>query len=135
MQDTGPLQHSSHQPLWTQSTWLTAEPEFLTFKEPKNRLQGISSASLCGLAGQYDNPIPTRFLAPVDCLKIPALIPKGLMKITRTSRLSMVSWRNAGLKRWPQISYCPTPSPQHPIFTHFVSISIVQRAYNEEGLK
>ncbi len=25
------------------------------------------------LAGRYDNPIPTRFLAPVDCLKIPAL--------------------------------------------------------------
>jgi hypothetical protein len=24
------------------------------------------------MAGQYDNPIPTRFLAPIDCLKIPA---------------------------------------------------------------
>jgi hypothetical protein len=24
------------------------------------------------LAGLYDNPIPTRFLAPIDCLKIPA---------------------------------------------------------------
>ncbi len=23
--------------------------------------------------GQYDNSIPTRFLAPIDCLKIPAL--------------------------------------------------------------
>jgi hypothetical protein len=22
---------------------------------------------------QYDNPIPTRFLTPIDCLKIPAL--------------------------------------------------------------
>jgi hypothetical protein len=22
--------------------------------------------------GQYDNPIPTQFLAPIDCLKIPA---------------------------------------------------------------
>jgi hypothetical protein len=22
---------------------------------------------------RYDNPIPTRFLAPIDCLKIPAL--------------------------------------------------------------
>ncbi len=33
------------------------------------------------LAGQYDNPIPTRFLAPIDCLKIPALlavIPDGV---------------------------------------------------------
>jgi hypothetical protein len=33
----------------------------------------MNSASLCSLAGQYDNPIPTRFLAPIDCLKIPAL--------------------------------------------------------------
>jgi hypothetical protein len=32
----------------------------------------MNSASLCSMAGRYDNPIPTRFLAPVDCLKIPA---------------------------------------------------------------
>ncbi len=25
------------------------------------------------LAGWYDNPIPARFLAPIDCSKIPAL--------------------------------------------------------------
>jgi hypothetical protein len=49
-------------------------PNFLTFKEPRNRFQGISSSSLCSLAGRYDNPIPTRFLAPIDCLKIPALL-------------------------------------------------------------
>ncbi len=41
--------------------------------EPRNRFQGMNSASLCNLAGRYDNPIPTRFLAPIDCLKIPAL--------------------------------------------------------------
>jgi hypothetical protein len=41
--------------------------------KPKNRFQGMNSASLCSLAGQYDNPIPTWFLAPIDCLKIPAL--------------------------------------------------------------
>jgi hypothetical protein len=29
---------------------------------------------LYSLAGRYDNPIPTRFLAPIDCLKIPAWI-------------------------------------------------------------
>ncbi len=40
-----------------------------TFKEPKNRFQGTNSY----LAGRYDNPIPTRFLAPIDCFKIPAL--------------------------------------------------------------
>ena len=27
---------------------------------------------MCSLACRYDNPIPTRFLAPIDCLKIPA---------------------------------------------------------------
>jgi len=32
----------------------------------------MNSASLCSLAGRYDNDIPTRFLAPIDCLKIPA---------------------------------------------------------------
>ncbi len=33
----------------------------------------MKSASISSLAGLYDNPIPTRFLAPIDCLKIPAL--------------------------------------------------------------
>ncbi len=46
--------------------------KLLSFKEPKNRYQEINSASLYGLAGRYENPIPTRFLAPIDCLKIPA---------------------------------------------------------------
>jgi hypothetical protein len=27
---------------------------------------------LWSLVGRYDNPIPTRFLTPIDCLKIPA---------------------------------------------------------------
>jgi hypothetical protein len=40
--------------------------------EPRNRFQGMNSASLCSLAGRYNNPIPTRFLASIDCLKIPA---------------------------------------------------------------
>jgi hypothetical protein len=33
----------------------------------------MNSPSLCSLAGQYDNPIPPWFLAPIDFLKIPAL--------------------------------------------------------------
>jgi hypothetical protein len=37
-----------------------------------NRFQGTNSASLCSLTGRYDNPIPPWFLAPIDCLKIPA---------------------------------------------------------------
>jgi hypothetical protein len=40
--------------------------------EPRNRCQGINSASLCSMAGRYDNPIPTRCLAPIDFLIIPA---------------------------------------------------------------
>ncbi len=40
---------------------------------PRNWFQGMNSASLCSLAGRYDNPIPPRFLAPIDFLKIPAL--------------------------------------------------------------
>ncbi len=38
------------------------------------RSPGIDSASLCSLVGRYDNPIPTRFLAPIDRSKIPAQI-------------------------------------------------------------
>ncbi len=40
--------------------------------EPRNRFQGNNSASLCSPAGRYDNPIPTRFLAAIESLKIPA---------------------------------------------------------------
>ncbi len=50
-------------------------PNFYTFMEPRNRFQRINSASLCILKGRYDNPISTRFLAPIDCLKIPAQHP------------------------------------------------------------
>jgi hypothetical protein len=47
-------------------------PYFEMFMEPRNRFKGMNSASLCSLAARYDNPIPTRFLAPIDCLKITA---------------------------------------------------------------
>ncbi len=40
-------------------------PNFLTFKEPKNRFRGTNLARLWSLAGRYDNPIPTRFLASI----------------------------------------------------------------------
>ncbi len=36
------------------------------------RSPGIDSARLHRLASRYDNPLPTRFLAPKDCSKIPA---------------------------------------------------------------
>jgi hypothetical protein len=47
-------------------------PYFLTFMEPRNRFQGMNSASLCSVAGRYDNPITSQFLALIDSLKIPA---------------------------------------------------------------
>jgi hypothetical protein len=56
---------------------LNPEPEYLTFKEPKNRFQGTNFARPCSLAGRYDHLIPTRFLAPIDCLKIPAQVCCG----------------------------------------------------------
>ncbi len=42
------------------------------FMGPRNWLLGMNSASLCSLAGRYENPIPPRCLAPIDFLKIPA---------------------------------------------------------------
>jgi hypothetical protein len=57
----------SRMPCLIKTLILKAEPEFLTFKEPRNRFQGINSASPCSLAGRYDSPISTRFLAPLDC--------------------------------------------------------------------
>jgi hypothetical protein len=52
--------------VWTLKA--NSETEFF-----KNRLQGTNSARLCSLAGKFGNPVPTRFLAPIDYLKIPAL--------------------------------------------------------------
>ncbi len=42
---------------------------FLNLCGPRNRFQGIDSASLCSLAGRYDNPSHNRFLAPLLVLK------------------------------------------------------------------
>ncbi len=44
---------------------------FLNVYGVQEWLQGINSASLCSLAGRYYNPIPPRFLALIDSLKIP----------------------------------------------------------------
>ncbi len=64
------------------------------FIGPRNWLQGMNSASLCSLAGRYNKPIPPRFLAPIDFLKIPALI-------TRSAILD--NFRN--FLRWPAFTY------------------------------
>ncbi len=74
--------------------------------EPRNRLQGMNSANLCSLAGRYDNFILTRFLAPIDCLQIPAqhwltsLIPRWDNSITVSVELveKDVAWTTRHLK-------------------------------------
>ncbi len=45
---------------WSSSQHSVLGLYFKTFKEPRNRFQGIDSASLCSLAGRYGNP--SRFL-------------------------------------------------------------------------
>ncbi len=42
-------------------------------------VETISPAYVAWRAGIYDNHIPTRFLAPIDCSKIPALLPLSCM--------------------------------------------------------
>jgi hypothetical protein len=48
------------------------EPVFLNVYGAQESIPRMNSASLCSLAGRYDNPNPPRFLARIDCLKIPA---------------------------------------------------------------
>ncbi len=43
------------------------------FKEPRNRFQGIDSASLCNPNGPVRQLISTRFLVFIECSKIPAV--------------------------------------------------------------
>ncbi len=64
------------------------------------RFQGTNSARLCSLAGRYDNRISTRFIAPIDCLKIPAQICKfknggGEMKSKFYSLAVLSVWEKA----------------------------------------
>ncbi len=50
-----------------------AEPVFLNVYEAQESIPGneFRQHMYCSLAGRYDNPIPTRFLALIDYLKIP----------------------------------------------------------------
>ncbi len=61
---------------WCPKTLLCIEreqsPYFYPFMKPRNRFQRMNSASLCSKAGRYDSTISTRFVAPIDCLKIPS---------------------------------------------------------------
>ncbi len=44
----------------------------------RNRVVLYRPAKLHRLAGRYYNPIPTQFLAPIDCSEIPVLLLFGL---------------------------------------------------------
>jgi hypothetical protein len=61
--------------------WLRAppEPEFLNVYGAQELISRNQFCSLRSTAGQYDNPIPTRFLDPIEYLKIPAQ-PVGINK-------------------------------------------------------
>ncbi len=50
-------------------------PNFKTFKEPRidSKELTLPAYVLCSLAGRYDNPLPSRLLAPLECFKILAL--------------------------------------------------------------
>ncbi len=47
---------------------------------------GIDSTSLCSLLGRYDNHIPTRLLAPIDCSEIQALF--NIQKIRKEDNMN-----------------------------------------------
>jgi hypothetical protein len=81
--------------------------------EPKNWFQGTDSASLCSLAGRYDNPIPTQFLAPIDCSKIPArlwrLYISPVLNIIYTFSLSKSQSPSAGSRAGSPVSVLTSP--------------------------
>ncbi len=67
-------------------TNLGFKPEFVELLSGSGINSKVSnSASLCSLAGRYDNSILSRFLAPIDWYKIPALICKYICSWTRSS--------------------------------------------------
>ncbi len=54
-------------PSWRDVVYVVyTEPVFLKVYGAHEPTPRNDSARLCSLAGRYDNPIPTRFLAPID---------------------------------------------------------------------
>jgi hypothetical protein len=95
----------------------------------------MNSASLCSLAGRYDNPIPTRFLATIDCLKIPAL-DSGLSLInlrqvihhgTHPLQAELYPGRyQASQQGFYTLLICPIASFVHCMFTrHYLLSSLM----------
>jgi hypothetical protein len=81
--------------------WLT-EPVLLNvYGAPELIPRNEFRQPICSLEGRYDNPIPPRFLAPIDFLKIPALECKATLAYTfliRIHRWRFVSHRSLAPK-------------------------------------
>ncbi len=56
----------------TQELAPNQSPDFLTLSSLRIDSKEPIPSGCNSLVGRYDNPIPTWFLAPIDCLKIPA---------------------------------------------------------------
>ncbi len=63
---------------------------------PPRFLTPIDSSKIPALAGRYVNPIPTRFVAPIDCLKIPAQLletfPQNRGAKVRSAARVLICW-------------------------------------------
>ncbi len=86
-------------------------------------------ASLCGLAGRYDNPIPYRFLAPIDKSKIPA---QRFFEINLMGH----SWLDSilGPNRFQERIFPPMTRPKIPVqrIAKGWSFSILQMVWDGE---
>ncbi len=74
----------------------------------------MNSASLCSLAGRYDNLIPPRFLVPIDSLKIPSQNKSGaqLLYFVRS-----ICW---GIRCSLQVVFCQYYSVSDNAVVHIV---------------
>jgi hypothetical protein len=102
---------------------------------PESTLSPCQGLRIWPLAGWYDNPIPTRFLAPIDCFKIPAPEPEFVNILSSPGIDSQPGWRNRFLgylnvykyglctKGYIQPMIAQTPPPR------ILSFSINYRSY------
>jgi hypothetical protein len=82
----------------------------------------MNSASLCSLAGRYENPIPPRCLAPIDFLKIPALdfsaIPAVSSRLTITTFI-LLDFKDAKWAVSP-LTHCLNPFQENMCISRFM---------------
>ncbi len=82
--------------------------------EPRNRYQGMNSASLCSLAGRYDNPVPLRYLGPIISLKIPA---QEIQSVMLVFRLRFVNYCPSNLLSGSPPPSLPLSQSQSTVYT------------------